>query len=143
MKLFPRIAIANIVAGLLLPGAGLLAQDARAKSAPALQDQTAPDGDNTKTNKRDQSVNTPTADQQKENRTDRDLTQQIRRAIMQDKSLSTYAHNIKIISQNGTVTLKGPVRTDDEKQAIEAKANEVAGSGAKVVSEINVAPKQK
>lgn len=62
---------------------------------------------------------------------------------MQDKSLSTHAHNIKISSQNGTVTLEEPVRTDDEKQAIEAKANEVAGSGAKVVSEIDVAPKQK
>lgn len=46
---------------------------------------------------------------------------------MQDKALSTYAHNVKIISQNGTVTLKGPVRSEDEKQAIEAKTNEVAG----------------
>jgi len=58
---------------------------------------------------------------------------------MADKSLSTYAHNVKVITQNGGVTLKGPVRSDEEKQAIMAKANEVAGSG-KVTDEITVAP---
>jgi osmotically-inducible protein OsmY len=53
----------------------------------------------------------------------------IRRAILNDKSLSTYAHNIKIISQHGKVTLKGPVHTEDEKKSIEAKATEIAGDG--------------
>jgi osmotically-inducible protein OsmY len=113
-----------------------------ARDAAVAQDQTAPAPDNTKTNERDRSANAPTADQQKDNRTDRDMSQQIRQAIMQDKTLSTYAHNVKIISQNGTVTLKGPVRSEDEKQAIEAKANEIAGSNAKVVSELTVAPKK-
>ena len=61
---------------------------------------------------------------------------------MQDKSLSTYAHNVKIISRNGTVTLKGPVRSENEKQAIEAKADDVAGKD-KVVNELTVAPEQK
>jgi osmotically-inducible protein OsmY len=131
-----------ILAGLFLPGAAVFAQDAAAPQPPAAQDQTAPAADNTKTNQRDRSANAPTADQQKDNRTDRDISQQIRQAIMQDKTLSTYAHNVKIISQNGTVTLKGPVRSEDEKQAIEAKANEVAGNNAKVVSEITVAPKK-
>ena len=56
---------------------------------------------------------------------------------MQDKSLSTYAHNIKVIVQNGQVTLKGPVRSEDEKKAIEAKATEVAGEN-KVTSELNI-----
>ena len=68
---------------------------------------TTPPADNTKVNERDRSPNEPTADQQKENRSDRDITQQIRQAIMKDKSLSTYAHNVKIITQNGQVTLKG------------------------------------
>ena len=138
MKLLARIATQSLVlAGLVLPGATMFARDAA-----VAQDQTAPAPDNTKTNERDRSANAPTADQQKDNRTDRDMSQQIRQAIMQDKTLSTYAHNVKIISQNGTVTLKGPVRSEDEKQAIEAKANEIAGSNAKVVSELTVAPKK-
>ena len=143
MKLLARIATQNIIlAGLVLSGAAMFAQNAAALQPSVVQDQTAPAADNTKTNERDRSANAPTADQQKDNRTDRDVSQQIRQAIMQDKTLSTYAHNVKIISQNGTVTLKGPVRSEDEKQAIEAKANEVAGSNAKVVSEITVAPKK-
>ena len=55
--------------------------------------------------------------------------QKIRKAVMDDKSLSTYAHNVKIISQNGKVTLKGPVRSNEEKQTIEQKARDVAGVG--------------
>ena len=57
---------------------------------------------------------------------------------MADKSLSTYAHNIKIISQNGTVTLKGPVKSDDEKKTVMAKAVAVAGSADKVTDEISI-----
>jgi hyperosmotically inducible protein len=97
----------------------------------------AQEPDNTKANQRDRQPGEVTADQQKENATDRGLTKRIRRAIMEDKSLSTYAHNIKIISQNGMVTLKGPVRSDDEKRAVEAKAIEIAGKD-NVKSEIAV-----
>jgi osmotically-inducible protein OsmY len=95
--------------------------------------------DNTKVNQRDRNSSEPTADQQKENSTDRQLTQQIRRALVKDKSLSTSAHNVKIITQNGSVTLKGPVKSEEEKQAIESKATEIAGAG-KVNSELQVAP---
>ncbi|HUY13654.1 MAG TPA: BON domain-containing protein [Terriglobia bacterium] len=98
-----------------------------------------PAPDNTKVNKRDQSKTEPTADQQKENPSDRDITRRIRRAVMKDKSLSTYAHNVKIITQDGMVTLKGPVRSEKEKQAIEAKAKKVAGED-KVTSELEVMP---
>ena len=104
---------------------------------PVGQQTAAPD--NTKTNQRDRSDNAVTADQQKENRTDRELAKQIRRAIAKDKSLSTYAHNVKIVVQNGAVTLKGPVRTEEEKKAIETKATEVAGEG-KVTCELEVKP---
>jgi hyperosmotically inducible protein len=93
--------------------------------------------DNTKKNKRDRMKSEATADQQKENASDRELAAKIRRSIMEDKSLSTYAHNIKIIAQNGTVTLKGPVHTEEEKKAIEAKAAEIAGA-TNVKSEISV-----
>ena len=103
--------------------------------------QTPPASDNTKTNQRDRSANEPTADQQKENRSDRDITQQIRQAIMKDKSLSTDAHNVKIVTQNGQVTLKGPVKSEDEKKAIETMAAEVAGEN-KVSSELDVKPQQ-
>ena len=95
--------------------------------------------DNTKTNKQDRAKGAPTADQQKENATDRDLTQKVRQALMSDKSLSTYAHNVKVIAQDGMVTLKGPVRSEAEKKTIEAKATEVAGAGH-VTNQLTIAP---
>jgi hyperosmotically inducible periplasmic protein len=100
-----------------------------------------PAADNTKVNERDKNKAESTADQQKENLPDREITRQIRRSIVQDKTLSSYAHNVKVISQNGVVTLKGPVRSDEEKAAIEAKAAEVAGKD-KVTSQLEVKPKQ-
>ena len=99
--------------------------------------QTAPD--NTKVNQRDRSKTSATADQGKNNKTDRDLAQQIRKSIHDDSSLSTYAHNVKIIAQGGRVTLKGPVRSEAEKQTIAQKATEVAGAG-NVTDEITVKP---
>ncbi|MGA7931625.1 MAG: BON domain-containing protein [Candidatus Sulfotelmatobacter sp.] len=100
-----------------------------------------PAPDNTKVNERDKDKSQPTADQQKDNRSDRDITQQIRQSVVKDKALSTYAHNVKIISQNGMVTLKGPVRSDEEKRAVEAKAAEIVGQD-KVTSELEVKPKK-
>jgi hyperosmotically inducible periplasmic protein len=94
--------------------------------------------DNTRVNKRDRSGEQVTADQQKQNSSDLELTRQIRRSITKDKSLSTYAHNVKIIAQNGTVTLKGPVRSEEERKAIESKAVEVAGV-SNVKNELDVA----
>jgi osmotically-inducible protein OsmY len=95
--------------------------------------------DNTKVNTRDRAQGAVTADQQKENASDRELTQKIRRALMQDKTLSSYAHNVKIVAQGGQVTLKGPVRTEDEKRTVETKAAEVAGAGH-VINQMSVAP---
>jgi osmotically-inducible protein OsmY len=103
---------------------------------PGYQDPQQTPPDNTKQNK-DQT--SPTADQQKMNPADRALTQKIRKAIHQDTSLSTYAHNIKIIAQDGKVTLRGPVRSEDEKTNIEAKAVAVAGQG-NVTNQLEVAP---
>jgi hyperosmotically inducible periplasmic protein len=99
--------------------------------------QTAPD--NTKTNQRDRAKGAATADQQKENASDREITQKIRQSVMDDKSLSTYAHNVKVIAQDGQVTLKGPVRSENEKKTIEAKAVEVVGDGH-VSNQITIAP---
>ena len=94
--------------------------------------------DNTAVNKRDRNSGEVTADQQKTNAEDQDLTKKVRQSIMSDKSLSSYAHNIKIISQNGSVTLKGPVKSEDEKKMVMAKAVAVAGSPDRVTDEISV-----
>ena len=81
-----------------------------------------------------------TADQSKSTRkADRQLMQKIRKAVVADKSLSTEVHNINITSQDGTVTLRGTVKSDEEKKSIEDKATEIAGPG-KVTSELAVAP---
>jgi hyperosmotically inducible protein len=124
------------VSRLLLPlGSLVFCASLVAGHASRSQDPQAPP-DNTKQNK-DQT--NPTADQQKMNPADRALTQQIRKAIHDDTTLSTYAHNIKIISQNGKVTLRGPVRSEDEKNNIEAKAVAVAGQG-NVTDQLEIAP---
>jgi osmotically-inducible protein OsmY len=99
--------------------------------------QTQPD--NTKSNERDRSKAKPVPPHQNENSSDLKLTQDIRRAITKDKSLSTYAHNVKIVTQNGNVTLRGPVRSAEEKASVEAKAAEVAGAN-RVKSELEVVP---
>lgn len=68
--------------------------------------------------------------------------QKIRKSITSDKSLSTYAHNVKIISLDGKVTLKGPVRTEEEKATVVKLATDVAGPG-NVTDELTVAPPKK
>jgi hyperosmotically inducible protein len=95
--------------------------------------------DNTGINKRDTSPKKITADQQSQTKEDREITQKIRQAVVDDKSLSTYAHNVKIITVDGMVTLKGPVRSEDEKRTIEEKAGQIAGKD-KIKSEIEIAP---
>ena len=133
MKFVNRTAVRSFLCTGLLLGSGALALAQEPAAQPV-----APD--NTKVNERDRSKDQPTADQQKDNRSDRDITHQIRQSIMRDKSLSTYAHNVKIITQNGQVTLKGPVRSEDEKKTIETKATEVAGEN-KVTSQLDIKPK--
>jgi hyperosmotically inducible protein len=96
--------------------------------------------DNSKTNQQDREKGSTTADQQAENQADRDLTKKIRKSIVDDKNLSTYAHNVKIIARGGTVVLKGPVRSEEEKTAIEAKAVEIAGA-TNVKNELTVKSK--
>jgi osmotically-inducible protein OsmY len=122
---------------LLLPlGSLVFCASLLATGAPRYQDSQQTPADNTKKN---QDQTNPTADQQKMNPADRTITQKIRRAIHEDQSLSTYAHNIKIITQDGKVTLRGPVRSEDEKTNIDAKAVAVAGQG-NVTDQLEIAP---
>ena len=133
MKWFFRSAALQIsVFTCLLIGAGAIA---------SAQDSSPPAPDNTKANQGDQDKSRSTADRQDNDPSDRKITQQIRQSVMDDKTLSTYAHNVKIVSRNGMETLKGPVRSDDEKRSIETKAAEVVGRD-NVTSELQVSPKQ-
>jgi hyperosmotically inducible protein len=128
MHLF-HLAKANILTfALLLPSIAGYAQSTDPNPKP----------DNTAVNKRDQNPGEATADQQKMNAADRDNTAKIRRSVMADKSLSSYAHNVKIISQNGTVTLKGPVRSDEEVRSIVSNATDVIGRPDKVINQMSV-----
>jgi len=81
----------------------------------------------------------PTADQAKNTNTDLQTMKNIRKAVMDDKTLSTTAHNVKIVSQHGKVTLKGQVKTEEEKSTITKLATDIAGAG-NVTDEMVVAP---
>ena len=85
--------------------------------------------DNTGRNVRDRDDQMPTSGDQSESEQDRKLTQQIRQAIVADDSLSMTAHNVKIITVDGVVTLRGPVKNAEERNAIGAKAVKIAGAG--------------
>jgi hypothetical protein len=129
-----------LMAGMLLVGANWICaypQEPQADT-PKVEKRHRPD--NSRANKVENTSGT--ADQQKNNSSDLQVTRRIRRAIVQDKSLSMYAHNVKIISRNGTVTLKGPVHTEEEKAAIAAKAAEIVGQD-NVQNEIKVVSNSK
>ena len=89
--------------------------------------QTAVEPDNSGRNVRDRNDQNKTAGDQSESEADRTISQNIRAAITADDSLSTNGKNVKIITSDGTVTLRGPVKSDKEKTQIEAKAKQVAG----------------
>ena len=90
--------------------------------------------DNSATNK----AHSNTADQQSDATADRRLTQKIRQALIADKSLSMYGHNVKILTRDGSVTLKGPVHSEQEKQTIAAKAQSIVGSPDKVTNQLTI-----
>ena len=83
--------------------------------------------DNTAKNERDRNDATKTAGDQSENEADRKITQEVRKSIVDDDKLSTSAQNVKIITNDGKVTLRGPVKSEEEKKAVESKAKQVAG----------------
>jgi hyperosmotically inducible periplasmic protein len=89
--------------------------------------QTAVAPDNSGRNVRDRNDQTKTAEDQSESEADRAISQNIRQAITADDSLSTNGKNVKIITSDGVVTLRGPVKSDKEKSTIGAKAQQVAG----------------
>lgn len=87
----------------------------------------APNADNTGRNVRDRNAQAMTPGDQSESEADRTITQKIRQAIVDDNSLSTNAKNVKIITVNGVVTLRGPVNTDKERNDIAQKIRAISG----------------
>ena len=125
---------------LVFGGPLAIAQTPPPDAGSAMQSTNKPvDPDNTKSNREDPSNMNQTSDRQPNNTTDMDVTRRIRSSVIADKNLSTYAHNVKIVSANGNVTLNGVVRSDDEKAAIGLKAASVVGKDH-VVNELKVAP---
>ena len=86
-----------------------------------------PDADNTGRNVRDRDDRTLTPTDQGNSESDRDITAQIRREIVANDALSTNAHNVKIITMDGVVTLRGPVKTTQEKVTVGAVAQRASG----------------
>jgi osmotically-inducible protein OsmY len=117
--------MALFAAALLAPVAAVLAQ--------------APDNSKLNAAPVNSSDSSSIADGQKNNSRDLKLTQTIRQRVMADGSLSVDAHNVKIVSVNGYVTLNGVVRSDSEKASVEAKAIQIAGAD-KVKNDLQVAP---
>jgi osmotically-inducible protein OsmY len=113
-----------VVAGLLQCAAPVVYAQ-KSDSSADRQTQTAPD--NTRANKADRNAQ-PTAQDQSNAKSDRDLAAAVRKAITQDKSLSTYAHNVKVVVRDGAVTLRGPVRSGDEKTKVAELARQTAAS---------------
>jgi len=118
---------------LVLGGYACNSQPGEKTQAPSAK--TAPD--NTGRNVQDRSGATLTPGDQSESEADRTLTQKVRQAVMADESLSTTAHNVKIITSNGVVTLRGPVNSTKEKANIDAKAQQIAGA-TKVDSQLEI-----
>ena len=98
------------------------------------------DADNTAKNERDRSGETQTSGDQSNNSADLKTTQAIRQALMKDSELSATAKNIKVITTNGHVTLRGPVRTSQEKAKVDQLAKSAAG-GAQIEDQLEVTNK--
>jgi osmotically-inducible protein OsmY len=101
----------------------------------AADDETKPD--NTAINERDRSNDTQTSGDQSNSSADLKITQAIRQALMKDGELSTSAKNVKVITENGQVTLRGPVKTVQEKAKVDQLAKSAAG-GANIVDQLDV-----
>ena len=125
---------------LLLPISLLVLGGYACNSQPAAKAQTQAaktSPDNMERNVQDRSGATLTPGDQSESKADLDLTQRVRQAVVADDSLSTNAHNVKIITSNGVVTLRGPVNSTKEKANIDAKAQQIAGA-TKVDSQLEI-----
>lgn len=112
--------------------------DSVAKDPKKLDESATPRRDNTTVNMRDKSSTAITPIDQNESKADVEITANIRKRVV-GAEMSSNAHNAKIITQNGKVTLRGPVKSEDEKKQIESIAHDVAGVTA-VDNQLEVQP---
>jgi len=108
-------------------GRDLPATDKKDPNAPASAESFGTSADNTRVNERDRADTALTPMDQSESEADRDLLQRIRKSVIADDSLSFTAKNVKIITRDGQVTLRGAVNNEREKATIEKTAREAAG----------------
>jgi hyperosmotically inducible periplasmic protein len=133
----PKPLLTLLAAGALLAGSHLALS--QSNEIPAPTDRAAVSADNTKSNKLDPANTSATADAQTNEAGDVKITQSIRKSLMSDKSLSTYAHNVKVVTVDGHVTLNGVVRSEQERASVEAKAASVVGEN-NVVNDLKISP---
>jgi hyperosmotically inducible protein len=135
-----KILLLPAMASILLVCSSRGQQATATPSDPAASDSTK--ADNTKRNSSEQNKNTDTAEKQSNSKDDLALTQKIRQAVVKDGSLSMNAKNVKIIARDGTITLQGPVDSQQEKDTIATKAREIAGKD-KVEDQLEVKAEKK
>ena len=132
----------NGLVTLMLVGCDEANRPATTRAAPAATDSTAnsttADRDNTGVNVRDRSDAAKTPIDQNENQKDINITAEIRKRVV-DTKMSVNAQNVKIITQDGKVTLRGPVKSEDEKLQIDKVAHDVAGA-TNVDNQLEVQP---
>src|ERR1700674_6103858 len=135
-----KILLLSAIASIMLVCSSQGQQATATPSHPAASDSTK--ADNTKRNASEQNKDTDTAEKQSNSKDDLALTQKIRQAVMKDGSLSMNAKNVKIIAQDGKITLKGPVDSQKEKDTIGTEAGEIAGKD-KVDNQLEVKAEKK
>ena len=128
-RILNQIGVASLLCIAGLPGTGFAADPV---PPVVTEGKSASNVDNTAINNRDKYAGNVTPEDQFNTKEDRNLLAAVRRSVVHDKSLSVMAHNIKIMVDMGKVTLRGPVKTDDEKLKVEKIVQAVKG-----VSSIN------
>ena len=118
-----------VLAFLTAPGLIFTSSGFGQSAAPPGSETSSVPPNNSGKNVRDRGPGAVTPFTQSNNRSDVEITRKIRRALMKDKSLSTTARNVKVITVDGNVILRGPVKSEHEKMAIADKALAIAGSG--------------
>ena len=126
-KLVFGVAAAALALSAQIALAGTAATDQKQASEQDARAEPARPADNTGINARDKSGATTLPTDQSGAKSDLELAAAVRKAIVDDESLSTLAHNVKVVTQGGAVTLRGPVQSADEKTRIGTLAQNTAG----------------
>jgi osmotically-inducible protein OsmY len=133
-------AIKGLLIGqaMVLPMLAVAAEPAATRTTTEERSAADVKADNSQRNKVEQHKGVTNATSQSSAKNDIELAAAVRKAIVADEKLSTYAHNVKVVVRDGRVELQGPVRSDDEKRTVAALATDVAGQG-KVTNNLTIA----